>query len=85
MKYDTISHAPFSGNDTKIEDLRMNKRLRKVNSFGNDFYTYLVDNAPQTYFDAISSSEGPFWKEAIKAEIDSIIQNKTWILVDLPP
>ena len=26
-----------------------------------------------------------FWKEAIKTEIDSIEQNKTWILVDLPP
>ncbi|GJS15824.1 retrovirus-related pol polyprotein from transposon TNT 1-94 [Tanacetum coccineum] len=29
--------------------------------------------------------EGPQWKEAIKSEIDSILHNHTWELVDLPP
>ncbi|KAD5508391.1 hypothetical protein E3N88_16094 [Mikania micrantha] len=29
--------------------------------------------------------EGPQWKKAIKNEIDSILQNHTWELVDLPP
>ncbi|KAD4585972.1 hypothetical protein E3N88_23573 [Mikania micrantha] len=33
----------------------------------------------------ITSSEGPQWKETIKNEIDSILQNHTWELVDLPP
>ena len=28
--------------------------------------------------------EGPFWKEAIKSEVDSILQNHTWELVNLP-
>jgi hypothetical protein len=26
-----------------------------------------------------------FWKETINDEMDSILSNKTWILVDLPP
>ena len=33
----------------------------------------------------MNSLEGSLWKEAIKSEIDSILQNHTWELVDLPP
>ena len=33
----------------------------------------------------MNSLEGYLWKEAIKSEIDSILQNHTWELVDLPP
>ena len=32
----------------------------------------------------MNSPEGPLWKEAIKSEIDSILHNHTWELVDLP-
>ncbi|KAD5960305.1 hypothetical protein E3N88_11777 [Mikania micrantha] len=42
------------------------------------------EGEPQTYREAVTSSEGPQWKEAIKNEIDSILQNHTWELVDLP-
>ena len=41
------------------------------------FNIFFIDNDPLTYFDAISSSEGKIWKEAIKNKIDSIIKNKT--------
>ena len=33
----------------------------------------------------MTSSESSYWKEAIDSEIKSIIENKTWILTDLPP
>ena len=33
----------------------------------------------------MNSTEGLLWKEAIHSEIDSILQNHTWELVDLPP
>ncbi|XP_070009682.1 uncharacterized mitochondrial protein AtMg00820-like [Nicotiana sylvestris] len=32
----------------------------------------------------MSSSDAAFWKEAIDDEMDSIISNNTWVLVDLP-
>ena len=32
----------------------------------------------------MSSPEAPFWKEAVNNEIESIMQNHTWELVDLP-
>ena len=44
----------------------------------------MVEDEPQTYQQAVHSSEGPQWREAIKSEIDSILQNHTWELVDLP-
>ena len=33
----------------------------------------------------MSSLEAPYWKEAINDEVESILQNHTWELVDLPP
>ncbi|KAK4407562.1 Retrovirus-related Pol polyprotein from transposon TNT 1-94 [Sesamum angolense] len=46
--------------------------------------TYLLENEPRTINEALSSPEAPFWKEAINSEIESIMQNHTWELVDLP-
>ena len=33
----------------------------------------------------MSSPEAPNWKEAINDEVESILKNHTWELVDLPP
>ena len=33
----------------------------------------------------MSTSEAPMWKEAINSEIESIMKNHTWEVVDLPP
>jgi len=33
----------------------------------------------------MKSLDSPFWREAIDNEIQSIIQNHTWELTDLPP
>lgn len=53
-------------------------------TYGPDFLTYLLENEPQTYKDAMSSPEASLWKEAINSEVESILQNHTWELVDLP-
>ena len=50
-----------------------------------DFLSCLIENEHRTYREAVTSTEGPLWKEAIKSEVDSILQNHTWELVDLPP
>jgi hypothetical protein len=44
-----------------------------------------VDSDPLTYEEAMKSQDVAFWKEAINDEMDSIMGNNTWILVDLPP
>ncbi|PHT97964.1 ABC transporter F family member 4 [Capsicum chinense] len=60
-------------------------RQRKSTSFGLNFVTFLLENEPQTFKEARSSSDSSFWKEAVNSEIDSILSNHTWELVDLLP
>ena len=45
---------------------------------------FLVENVPKTLVEAMSSPEALFWNKAIKSEFDSIIQNYTWYITDLP-
>ncbi|GJZ88510.1 retrotransposon protein, putative, ty1-copia subclass [Tanacetum coccineum] len=64
---------------------RKGKRARTNKSFGPDFVSFMVKKEPTSYRETVTSSEGHQCKEAIKSEIDSILQNHTWELVDLPP
>ena len=43
------------------------------------------EKEPRTYKEAVNSTKGLMWKEAIDSEIESILHNHTWELVDLPP
>ncbi|GKA43533.1 zinc finger, CCHC-type containing protein [Tanacetum coccineum] len=45
---------------------------------------YNLDEDPQTYSEAMKSHDSSLWKEAVNDEMDSIIGNNTWILIDLP-
>ncbi|GJY66131.1 pol polyprotein [Tanacetum coccineum] len=66
-------------------DPRRSKKARTEKSFGLDFVSFMVENEPTSYREAVTSTEGHQWKEAIKSEIDSILQNHMWELMDLPP
>ena len=44
-----------------------------------------IEEDPKTFNKAMSSRDASFWREAVNDEMDSIISNQTWILVDLPP
>ncbi|KAL0552312.1 hypothetical protein IC582_011420 [Cucumis melo] len=82
--FDVItSESQNRSNDelNKDEEPRRSKRMRISKSFGPNFLTYLLENEPQ---EAMSSSEAPYWKEAVNSEIESIMHNHTWELVDLP-
>ncbi|KAL0367555.1 UNVERIFIED_CONTAM: Retrovirus-related Pol polyprotein from transposon TNT 1-94 [Sesamum radiatum] len=66
------------------DEPRWSKRARVVKNFGSDFVTYNIEDDPITFKDAMVSSEAKQWKEAVKSEMDSIVSNGTWKLVDLP-
>ena len=72
-------------NDESKEALRRSKRARTSKSFGPDFLTYLLENELQSFNEAMSPPEAPMWKEAVNSEIESIMQNHTWELIDFPP
>ncbi|GKB13137.1 DNA polymerase zeta catalytic subunit-like protein [Tanacetum coccineum] len=63
---------------------RRSKRAKVTKDFGPNYMTHIVNEEPQAYKAAMESSEAPYWKEAIQSEIDSIVHNNTWKLVDLP-
>ena len=70
--------------DGKVEP-RRSKRASTEKSFGPDFLTYVLKEELQTFKETVNSTESVMWKEAINSEIDSILYNHTWELVDLPP
>ena len=43
----------------------------------------MLENEPQIFKAAMSSSESTYWKEVINSEIESILSNHTWELTDL--
>ena len=60
------------------EEPRRSKRARTEKTFGPDFLTYLLEEEPRTFKEAMSTPEAPSWKEAINSKIESILQNHTW-------
>ncbi|XP_073272593.1 uncharacterized protein [Primulina huaijiensis] len=79
-----INAIPLEGS-SKEQEPRRSKRARISKSIGPNFHTFMLENEPKDIQDALASPEAPYWKEAINSEMDSIIQNHTWELVDLPP
>ncbi|KAL0388808.1 UNVERIFIED_CONTAM: hypothetical protein Sradi_2762600 [Sesamum radiatum] len=67
------------------EEPRRSKRAKIAKTFGPEFLTYVLKMNQGQLMKALSSPEAPFWKEAINSEIESIMQNHTWELMDLPP
>ena len=45
---------------------------------------HMIEDDPRTYEEAMSSIDASFWQDAIKSEIDSLLTNQTWEVVDLP-
>ena len=45
----------------------------------------MLKGEPHTFKEVVNSTESLMWKEVIQSEIDSMLQNHTWELVDLPP
>ena len=70
-------HVPTTANDMESchDELRSKRKKKKEVSFGDDFYTYLIENEPSSYFEVISSLDALLWKEAIKTKLDSILKN----------
>ena len=60
------------------------KRTRVEKDFGPDYYVFNIEENPQNLKEALTSLDAIFWKEAVNDEIESLISNRTWKLIDLP-
>jgi hypothetical protein len=83
--FDHAEHTPEPiHEEIDSEAPRRSKRPRTAKSFSDDFTVYLVDDTPKTIVEAFASSDTDDWKEAVYSEMDSILSNGTWELVDRP-
>ena len=64
---------------------RRSKRARLEKDFDLDYYVCNIEENPQNLKKALTSPDAMFWKEAINDEMESLISNRTWKLVDLLP
>ncbi|KAL6329121.1 hypothetical protein AAG906_007667 [Vitis piasezkii] len=82
---ETINENSQNQNKEVEIEPRCSKRVRTEKSFGPNFLTYMLEGEPWTFKEVVNFTEGFLWKKAIKSEIDSILQNHAWELVDLLP
>ena len=85
LAFETINENSQGGNDTSEVEPRRSKKASVENYFDPDFLTYMLEGEPRTYKETGNSTESLMWKEAIYSEIESILHNLAWELVDLPP
>jgi hypothetical protein len=86
--HEPIEHVDVETHVENHEDnnivTQKNKRRRTAKSFGEDYVIYLVDDTHKTIEEAYSSLDTDLWKEVVQSEIDSIMSNGTWEVVDRP-
>ena len=68
-------------NEPNEESPRRSKHQRTSTSFGSDFVIFLLESDPQTFKEAMLSSDSAPWKEVVNSEIESILSNHTWELI----
>ena len=61
----------------------MVKELEWLRLSGPDFITFMLDGEPKSLSEALSGPDAVWWLEAINSEMESIMLNNTWVLVDL--
>jgi hypothetical protein len=87
--HELVVHTDVETRDEILEKdnnivIRKSKRWRTAKSFGEDYIINLVDDTPTTIAKAYSCLDADLWKEAVQSEMDSIMSNRTWKVVDRP-
>ncbi|KAA0048396.1 ty1-copia retrotransposon protein [Cucumis melo var. makuwa] len=76
-----LGHVNFAS-IRKLKDLRLINTSESHET--GKCPVYVENEDPKTYQEALNSVESSMWKDAIKSELDSLVMNQTWDLVDLP-
>lgn len=66
-----------------VRELRSRDKIRPPQYYGCPI-AFLAESLPQTYSEAVNSSDKDLWVEAMKDEVSSLHENKTWELVEKP-
>jgi hypothetical protein len=91
---ETVNTTPKSVEFTEHDEYTLESNHQKIYSdaprrskrqkTGDDFTVYLIDDSPKIITEAFSSPDADDWKEAVHSEMDSVLSNRTWELVERP-
>jgi hypothetical protein len=85
VNFDHVEHTPKPiHEEIDSEAPRRSKRPRTAISFSDDFTIYLIDETPKIIVEAFASPDEDDWKEVVRSDMDLILSNGTWELVDRP-
>jgi histone deacetylase 1/2 len=88
-----IEQPISNSNTTPVHRYPQRQRKQsRLNIESNDIYDVdrqsisysATESEPSTYYEAIQSGEAQQWKQAMDEEINALLQNRTWELVELP-
>ena len=69
----------------EITEPRRSKRSRISKDLRSDFITFNMEDDLVTFKQTMASPKAKLWKESVNSEIQSIVSNGIWELVDVPP
>ena len=67
--------------NNNIRELRDRRKIQRTDFYGCPI-TYMAESLPANYKEAITSRDKEYWQDAMQDEINSLHENKTWILVE---
>ena len=76
--------SPLQDQEIFEMEPRMSKRARVEKDFGPNYYVFNIEENPPNLKEALISPNAIFWKETVNDEMESLISNRTWKLVELP-
>ncbi|KAK4386324.1 Retrovirus-related Pol polyprotein from transposon TNT 1-94 [Sesamum angolense] len=71
--------------DDSLTSTSIPEHLEKMTNVGVNPNSTNLTHEESNIWNVMASSKAKQWKEAVKSEMDSIVSNRTWMLVDLPP
>ena len=67
------------------ENFEVEPRRSKRARVDPNYYVFNIEENPQNVKETLTSPDAIFWKEVVNDDMESLIFNRTWKLVDLPP
>lgn len=82
---DSVKDPDYEPNFSDIHEASMCMRRQQLNNYVSYSATAnTIGSEPETVRDAVSCQNANEWKSAMEEEINSLDENNTWALVDLP-
>ncbi|GFW78094.1 retrovirus-related Pol polyprotein from transposon TNT 1-94 [Trichonephila clavipes] len=84
---DTVTDREEDAGPTADRQLMNHSILQKPKRFEDHIMeaeSYLDDYNPEAYEEAVNSKDSTNWKKAMESEMNSLSENHTWVLSDLP-